>query len=440
MSNFMASLAPQPEPWQSSGNPYADYKELSRIFQGGLAERRAGRNADAFVARNMGHPDTQPQTMEHLSSLIAYVAKQGGEPMTEPEKATGMIGMAGNRALLGWPKHFLPPAEQDPMNRLPQQDPNAAKLSSFAGGVAPYTMAAASGNPWLAGLGAAGAGAVEAASEPGATPLSIGGGAAAAGVPTLVTAGLLHGIGSRMSPGAESLEQMIKYAGGEEHLLEQAKREIARTPGVPPLLAELNPIFSKAATRGVPLTAPEMQPQMIADATAALKTATDAKSVVGAKYDPILAKPITDPKVAQVLQRPIVQSFLKELHDAGMLPENQITGRALNDLRMLLTQRSAALADQLENVRDPVMRGTRHTLDKAAGDLTDILERNVKGFAELQKEYQPYIERVNMRQEMLDRLAGPGDASLPPGRGTGLLPPGATSVKGQLSFHAGQEP
>src|SRR6266571_2093058 len=149
MSNFMASLAPQPEPWQSSGNPYADYKELSRIFQGGLAERRAGRNADAFVARNMGHPDTQPQTMEHLSSLIAYVAKQGGEPMTEPQK-----------------------------------DPNAAKLSSFAGGVAPYTMAAASGNPWLAGLGAAGAGAVEAASEPGATPLSIGGGAAAAGVPT----------------------------------------------------------------------------------------------------------------------------------------------------------------------------------------------------------------------------------------------------------------
>src|SRR6266487_1421051 len=343
--------------------------------------------------------------------------------------------------LLGFGKKFLSPAEQATMTRLAQQHPTVAKVAGFAGAIPPYTAAAMSDNPWLAGLGAGTAGGVEAMSEPGATAASVGTSAAASGLSTLIGSALLHGVGSRLAPGAESLEQMIKYAGGEEELLKQADAAIKRTPGIPPLLAELNPLFSKAATRGVPLTAPEMQPQMIADMTAALKTASDAKAVIGAKYEPLLAAPIQDPKVVEILGRPIVQSFLKELHEAGMLPsQNQITGRALNDLRMMLTQRSAALADQLEQVRDPVMRGTRRSLDHAADDLTEVLTRNVKGFAELQREYQPYIEVVNGRQEMLDRLAGPRESTLPPGRGTGLLPPGATTVKGQLSFHLGQEP
>lgn len=433
----------QPQAWQSSGNPSADYRELMSIFQGGLAERRAGRNADAFVRQNMGDAEGNPQTMAHLAKLVAYVASKGGEPMGSGELAAASGARMGNRAGLGWPARTWSPQESQWMKNAGQQQPPGENASAdIVGGLAPYSIAAASGNPFIAGTGSAVAGGVDAASDPNATKTSIGGSAAISGLVGMSGAAMLHGLAARMAPGAEPLEKMIELSGGSKALMARAAAEAAKTPGVPPLFAELNPRLMKAALRGASLTAPELQPQLIADATKALQEATAAKAAIGAKYEPLLGKPITDPAVHEILQRPIVQSFLKELHDAGMLPpDNQVTGRALNDLRMLMRQRSTALRSQILTVPDPVTIGSKKAIDGAADDLTSILSRNIPGFDALQREYGPYVQREIVRRQILQSLAGRNpQGGMPPGRGTGLVPPGETNIKGQLKYHLEQLP
>src|SRR4029077_15092424 len=117
--------------------------------------------------------------------------------------------------------------------------------------------------------------------------------------------------------GAEPLEKMIELSGGEEHLLARAKAEYAKTPGVPPLLAELNPRLMKAATRGGPLTAPEIQPQLIQSAQDALDQATKAKQAVGAKYEPVLSQVVPDPAASEILRRAGGAAVPEEERDAG---------------------------------------------------------------------------------------------------------------------------
>lgn len=87
------------QPWQSMGNPHDDYEALLGLFQQGLKMRRTGGNPDAFVSTQLGHVGAHK--MSDLASMLAYVAKQGGEDVPQPSAAKSATGMGLDVASAG---------------------------------------------------------------------------------------------------------------------------------------------------------------------------------------------------------------------------------------------------------------------------------------------------------------------------------------------------
>jgi hypothetical protein len=447
------------------------YKELMRIFQGGLAERRAGRNADAFVRKNAGE-GSDIKSMRDVADALAQGLHPSEYPMTGGERLGGQALEAAKGLSLGIPTSqsplvpkalTWPEAVRAHVQQYETNKPREASGINRAAALPTYTAAAASGNPWVAAAGAGAASGVEAAAALPEGPMdwkkltAVLGPAAVSALMTRGLAAGMHGFAGKFHPEAEGAEQLVELSGGHEALEKEAERMRTETPGVEPRLAELNPRLGKAATRGVPLQAPEIQQDLINSAHDAWLEARNAKLAVGQKYS-ALNKPIADPRLDAVLKNPTLGPTLARLKDAGVLTEKQVpgfgglpegetpepfTGRTVNDVRLELESELKKVGRQI--ARDPQRSDlvrSRSQLRDASTTLRSVLTDNVEGFDELQKEYGPYAQREATRREMFKRLsgvdptpAGPPRGLLPPGRGTGLPKPPETSVKGQLEYH-----
>lgn len=99
MQTAQPDAAAAPQPWKSLGNPHDDYEALLGLFQKGLAMRRAGQNPDQFVQQQLGH--TGAKSMKDLASMLAFVAKAGGEDVPKPSAAASAVGGALDAASAG---------------------------------------------------------------------------------------------------------------------------------------------------------------------------------------------------------------------------------------------------------------------------------------------------------------------------------------------------
>jgi hypothetical protein len=447
------------------------YRELMRIFQGGLAERRAGRDADAFVRQNAGE-GSDIQSMRDIADALANGLHPSEYPMTGSERLGGEALEAAKGLTLGvptsksplvpkaltWPEAVRAHVQQYEANK-PLEAAGINRVAAFP----TYAAAAASGNPWVAAAGAGASTGVEAAASLPEGPIdwkkvmAVGGPALVSAFLTRGLAAGAHGLAGKFVPEAEGAEQLVELSGGHPALEKEAARMRAETPGVEPRLAELNPRLGKAATRGVPLQAPEIQQDLINSAHDAWLEARNAKLAVGQKYS-ALNVPIQDARVDAVLRKPALGPLLSQLKETGVLTEKQVpgfgglpegevpeplTGRTVNDVRLELESNLKKIGRQI--ARDPQRTDlikSRGQLRDASQSLRQVLVDNVDGFEDLQKEYGPYAQREATRREMFKRLAGvdpspagPPKGLLPPGRGTGLPKPPETSVKGQLAYH-----
>ena len=447
---------------ETEGGPL--YKELVRILRGGFEARRAGKNADAFVRSQTGE-GSDIQSMKDVADAIARGLPDEEYPMTAGEHAMGGELEAGNRLGLGVPAKTWPEAVRAHLRQFETNEPGEARAAAAVGSYPTYAAATASGNPWVAAGGAGLATGIDAyTSLPDSMPMNwkktaaVLGPAALSAFLTRGTAAGLHGFAGKFHPEAEGAEQLLELSGGEKALEKELERLRAQTPGLEPVFAELNPRLGKVATRGIPLTAPEIQQDLINAAHDAWLQARTAKLSVGARYAALNAV-VDDPRIAAVLNKPSLEPVLSRLLDSENLTQGQLhaisgtatldnpgeamTGRALNDVRLELESNIKRVGRQLnKDPQRPDLVSAIRDQRAAARTIRQVLVDKVAGFEQLQSEYGPYAQREATRREMFRRLAGvdpspagPPQGGLPPGRGTGLPKPPETTVRGQLEYH-----
>lgn len=405
-----------PGGWRPSGDPAQDYKELTRIFQGALAARRAGKDPQEYIDSQLG-PGGPAMTMRRLSAAIASLAQQGGEPMTRGEKVAAGAEQAAIGMSLGLGKAGLPDAPTDesgqplPLSqaRTESQIPHADRLR-MAGSFVPMAIGGAAMAPFGLGaqMGMQGlmSGTEQMATDP---EHSLGRAAKAGGIGagmTLVGSLMLHSAINSAKPAGTWVEQYMRRAGGETAVLARAAQQEAQTPGVQSTLAEaMGPDAQVMANRVVPRWNPNTRAVLIADAKRALAEAQAARAQVGAQYQ-ALNKIIDSPALIKILQRPEVVELRESLRAIGEGPASELSASNVNDIRLMLQREANGYASKYARDPSPEALHYRTLYQKAANDLRAQLSREIPEFESLQREYGPYAQKVADRANALRQVMG----------------------------------